>query len=100
VGGGWAQVAERAVRLRLRTYCSCRVPPQRDALNLHFCVLLDARRPDLLEHWYRVMRCIRSTTLRTRCKVLTWQELVPSLPSALRKFLQVKYGIAGNAADF
>jgi len=70
------------------------------ALNLDFCVLLDARRPDLLDLWYRVMRCIRSTTLRTRCKVLTWQELVPSLPSALRKFLQVKYGIAGNAADF
>ena len=70
------------------------------ALNLHFCLLLDSRRPDLLEHWYRVMRCIRSTTLRTRCKVLTWQELVPSLPSALRKFLQVKYGIAGNSTDF
>jgi hypothetical protein len=70
------------------------------ALNLHFCVLLDARRPDLIEHWYRVMRCIRSTPLRTRCKVLTWQELVPSLPSALRKFLQVKYGITGNRADF
>ena len=69
------------------------------ALNLHFCVLLDARRPDLLEHWYRVMRCIRSTTLRTRCKVLTWQELVPSLPSALRKFLHVKYGITGNSTD-
>jgi len=34
------------------------------ALNRHFCVLLDARRPDLLEQWYRVMQCIRSTTLR------------------------------------
>jgi len=70
------------------------------ALNLHFCVLLDARRPDLLQHWYRVMQCIRSATLRTRCKVLTWQELAPCLPSALRKFLRVKYGISGNAADF
>jgi len=70
------------------------------ALSLHFCVLLDARRPDLVEHWYRVMRCIRSTTLRTRCKVLTWQELVPCLPSALRKFLHVKYGIIGHLADF
>lgn len=69
------------------------------ALNLHFCVLLDARRPDLLEQWYRVMQCIRSTTLRTRCKVLTWQELAPCLPSALRKFLLVKYGITGNSAD-
>jgi hypothetical protein len=70
------------------------------ALDLHFCVLLDARRPDLLEQWYRVMQCIRSTTLRTRCKVLTWQELAPCLPSALRKFLLVKYGITGNSADF
>jgi len=70
------------------------------ALNLHFCVLLDARRPDLLEQWYRVMQCIRSTTFRTRCKVLTWQELAPCLPSTLRKFLLVKYGITGNSADF
>jgi len=63
------------------------------ALDLSFCVLLDGRRQDLLEQWYRVMRCIRFTTLRTRCKVLTWQELAASLPSALRKFLLVKYGI-------
>lgn len=70
------------------------------ALNLHFCVLLDARRPDLLEQWYRVMQCIRSTTIRTRCKVLTWQELVRCLPSALRQFLHVKYGVIENSADF
>ena len=63
------------------------------ALNLSFCVLLDGRRFDLLEHWYRIMRCIRSTTLRTRCKVLTWQELASTLPSALQQFLDVKYGI-------
>jgi len=64
------------------------------ALDLSFCVLLDARRQDLLEQWYRVMRCIRLTTLRTRCKVLMWQELAVCLPSALRRFLLVKYGIA------
>jgi hypothetical protein len=69
------------------------------SLNLHFCVLLDARRPDLLEQWYRVMRCIRSTTLRTKCKVLTWQELARCLPSALRTFLHVKYGITEGDAD-
>src|SRR6266700_4256642 len=45
------------------------------ALNLHFCVLLDARRPDLVEQWYLVIRCILSTTLPTRFKVLTCQEL-------------------------
>jgi hypothetical protein len=63
------------------------------ALNLDFCTLLDARRPDLLEDWYRIVRCIRPATLRARCKVLTWQELTPSLPAALQKFVSVKYGI-------
>ena len=63
------------------------------ALDLDFCTLLDARRPDLLEDWYGIVRCIRSATLRARCKVLTWQELIPSLPAALQRFLTVKYGI-------
>jgi hypothetical protein len=63
------------------------------ALGLDFCALLDARRPDLIEDWYLIVRCIRSVTLRARCKVLTWQELVPCLPAALKNFLSVKYGI-------
>jgi len=65
------------------------------ALDMNFCVLLDARRPDLLEDWYGIMRCVRLTTLRTRCKVLTWQELASCLP--LQRFLDVKYGIAAAA---
>ena len=64
-----------------------------DALDLDFCSLLDARRPDLVEDWYSIARCIRSATLRARCKVLTWQELSLSLPAALQRFLSVKYGI-------
>ena len=63
------------------------------ALDLDFCTLLDGRRPDLLEDWYGIACCIRSATLRARCKVLTWQELTPSLPAALQRFLSVKYGI-------
>jgi hypothetical protein len=63
------------------------------ALDLDFCTLLDARRPDLLEDWCSIVRCIRSATVRARCKVLTWQELTPCLPAALQKFLSVKYGI-------
>jgi len=63
------------------------------ALDLDFCTLLDARRPDLLEDWYEVVRCIRFAGLRAKCKVLTWQELTPSLPAALQRFLSVKYGI-------
>jgi len=63
------------------------------ALGMDFCTLLDARRPDLLEDWYGVVRCIRHATLRARCKLLTWQELSQCLPAALRDFLLLKYGI-------
>jgi hypothetical protein len=63
------------------------------ALGLSLCVLLDARRPDLMEAWYAVMRCVKTSDLRTRCQVLTWQELSQTLPSALQRFLQEKYGI-------
>jgi hypothetical protein len=59
-----------------------------------FCVLLDARRPDLIEQWYSVMRCVRVADLRVRCKVLTWQELSETLPDVLRQFLACKCGIA------
>lgn len=63
------------------------------ALNCSFCVMLDARRPDLLEQWYAVMRCVKIGDLRTRCKVLTWQELSEALSSDMQEFLDEKYGI-------
>ena len=63
------------------------------ALNLSFCVLCDARRPDLIEQWYAVMRCVKIADLRVRCKVLTWQELSEALPCDLQDFLDEKYGI-------
>jgi hypothetical protein len=66
-------------------------------LGLDFCTLVDARRPDLLEDWFLIVRCIRSATLRARCKVLTWQELALGLPSALKTFLSVRYGIVAIA---
>jgi len=62
------------------------------ALNVSFSVFLDARRPDLVESWYSVMRCVRIATLRTRCQVLMWQELSDGLPSEVRQFLNEKYG--------
>lgn len=58
-----------------------------------FCVIHDERRPDLRESWFQVMTAIRSADVRVRCKVLTWQEVVPHLPEQLRDFLDVKYGI-------
>jgi hypothetical protein len=63
------------------------------ALGLDFCVLLDQRRPDLQESWFTIMSCVRIPELRTRCKVLTWQELSAALPPKLREFLDWKYGI-------
>ena len=63
------------------------------AAGASFCVIADARRPDLLEAWHAIMRCVRHAELRTRCKVLTWQELSAVLPRPLQKFLDAKYGI-------
>jgi hypothetical protein len=59
-----------------------------------FCVMSDARRPDLREQWYAVIRAVKLVDLRTRCKMMTWQELAPALPRKLRDFLRMKYGIA------
>ena len=63
------------------------------ATGTSFCVIHDQRRPDLREAWFSVMSAVRTADMRTRCKVLTWQELVPFLPNGLRQFLDVKYGI-------
>jgi hypothetical protein len=62
-----------------------------------FCVLTDARRPELIEDWYAVVKCVGPVDLRLRCKVLTWQELAKGLPRGLRAFLGEKYGITGVA---
>lgn len=58
-----------------------------------FCVLHDARRPDLREAWFSVLRAVQSAELRVRLKVLTWQELAAALPQDLQTFLAAKYGI-------
>jgi hypothetical protein len=58
-----------------------------------FCVLHDQRRPDLREEWFRVMAAAKNAEMRTRLKVLTWQELSALLPGGLQQFLDVKYGI-------
>jgi hypothetical protein len=58
-----------------------------------FCLLTDARRADLIEKWYAVLKSICPVELRLRCRVLTWQELARALPRRLREFLREKYGI-------
>lgn len=63
------------------------------ATGYSFCVFCDARRPDLVESWYRIMRTVRPFELRCRLKLLTWQELASVLPKDLQEFLSAKYGI-------
>lgn len=63
------------------------------ALNCSFCVLVDSRRPDLVEAWYAVMRCVKSSELKTKLRISTWQELACLAPTKLQSFLRAKYGI-------
>ena len=42
------------------------------------------------------MKWVRIADLRTRCKVLTWQELAEVLPPEVRRFLDKKYGIVAS----
>jgi hypothetical protein len=67
-------------------------------LGCSFCVIHDERRPDLREAWFEVMSAVRSAEMRTRLKVLTWQELAVVLPGELQEFLDVKYGIVARDA--
>ena len=64
-----------------------------------FCVLCDARRGDLISQWYAVLCAVRSSALRCRLKLLTWQELAACLPPTLRQFLADKYGIVSGESN-
>ncbi|GAC1421048.1 MAG: hypothetical protein NVSMB62_15610 [Acidobacteriaceae bacterium] len=68
------------------------------AANASFCVILDARRTDLIEQWYSVLLSVHAPDFRWRLKLLTWQELAAVLPRDLRSFLDRKYGIRGETA--
>jgi hypothetical protein len=69
------------------------------AVGSSFCVIHDARRPDLREEWFEVMAAVKSAELRVRLKVLTWQELAALLPNALQEFLDRKYGIVAPGRE-
>jgi hypothetical protein len=64
-----------------------------------FCLLCDARRPDLIENWYSVVRVVRDCALRCRLQVLTWQEITLALPKTLQQFLAKKYGIQSEITN-
>lgn len=70
------------------------------ALQGSFCALVDARRPDLADAWYAVIRCVKPVELRTSLRISTWQELAQVAPPALRAFLAKKYGIGDPGCDW
>jgi len=56
-------------------------------------VLLDYRRPDLLEHWWQVHAAISAGELRKRCGVRFWQQLAAAADPQHRDLLEQKYDI-------
>jgi Restriction Endonuclease associating with ARP len=56
-------------------------------------VLLDQRRPDLLQEWWEVHAAIKSGDLRSRCGFRTWQQVAAASPPDLAEFLNLKYGL-------
>jgi len=70
------------------------------ALACSFCVLIDARRTDLADAWYTVMKCVRPVELRTKLRICTWQEVAQVASRTLRRFLAAKYGISSAGSLF
>jgi restriction endonuclease-like protein len=56
-------------------------------------ILIDCRRPDLLQQWWKVHGAITSGELRSRCEVRTWQEVAAACDPSHRKDLEDKYGL-------
>lgn len=81
---GDSAISYQLVRGALAAYA------ERDA---RFCVLCDARRPDLIASWYRILQCVRCPGLRCRLMLVTWQEIAAACPEPLQQWLREKYGI-------
>jgi len=83
-------------RKQYRCYQLLRNVLAAQAHNASFCLITDARRTDLIQDWFEVLGAISTSQLRTRCKLLTWQELAEALPASLQRFLALKYGIGAT----
>jgi hypothetical protein len=62
--------------------------------NRIFVLCCDARRPDLIRAWWQVVHAVCDPTLRTRCRLVLWQELAALAPTPLQAFLSAKYGLS------
>jgi hypothetical protein len=64
--------------------------------GIRYCVICDARRPDLIDAWFTVVRAVKLASLRSRLQLVTWQEMADTLPKPMRAWLADKYGIASQ----
>ncbi len=62
--------------------------------GIRYCVICDARRPDLIDAWFTVARAVKLASLRSRLQLVTWQEIAATLPKTMKAWLAEKYGIA------
>lgn len=81
---------------RFRDYQLIRGVLAAHAHDAAYLLLCDARGSDWKSRWFQVMNAVRSAELRTRLKMLTWQELSAALPPTLRQFLEMKFGIRAD----
>ena len=63
-----------------------------------YMLLWDQRRADLREQWFAVLKAIRSSEVRSRMVLLSWQELAACLPGTLQHFLSSRYGIVATGS--
>jgi hypothetical protein len=64
--------------------------------GIRYCVICDARRPDLIDAWFTVLRAVKLECLRSQLQLVTWQEIAGTLPQSMRAWLAGKYGIASQ----
>jgi hypothetical protein len=67
--------------------------------GIRYCVICDARRPDLMAAWFAVARAIKLASLRSRLQLTTWQEISETLPQPMQVWLEAKYGIESASSQ-
>ena len=61
--------------------------------RIRYCVICDARRPDLIDAWFTIAKAVKLASLRSRLQLVTWQEIAATSPKSMRTWLAEKYGI-------
>ena len=64
--------------------------------RIRYCVICDARRPDLIDAWFTIAKAVKLASLRSRLQLATWQEIAATLPKSMRVWLAGKYGIVSQ----